>query len=201
MAIEMMDRFQRAIATIDAMHAQDPEHELAHHEAMPAELAYAERMSEALEALRPDAPEALKLAIRAQHLMRWTLPREDYPEGKEGYHAWRTEQLKRHARRAGDAMAEAGYEQDEIERVKALIQKRRIKSDPDAQALEDAACLVFLENQLAEFAEGKDEGQLVEILRKTWAKMSPRGRELALAREMDPSARRLVDKALEGASG
>ena len=189
MAIEMMDRFQRAIATIDAMHAQDPAHELAHHEAMPAELAYAERMRAALE------------AIRAQHLMRWTLPREDYPEGKEGYHAWRTEQLKRHARRAGDAMAEAGYEQDEIERVKALSQKRRIKSDPDAQALEDAACLVFLENQLAEVAEGKDEGQLVEILRKTWAKMSPRGRELALAREMDPSARRLVDKALEGASG
>ena len=196
MAIVMEGRYQRAIAAIDAMHAQDPEHELAHHEAMPAELAYAERMSAALDALKPDADEALKIAVRAQHLMRWTLPREEYPKGKAGYHAWRTEQKKRHARRAAEAMAEAGYEADAIERVRGLVMKKQLKSDPDAQALEDAACLVFLETQLAEFAEGKDEDDLIEILRKTWAKMSPRGRELALALELQPSARALVEKAL-----
>ena len=36
-----------------------------------------------LAAFRPDAPEPLKIAARAQHIERWTVPRTSYPEGEK----------------------------------------------------------------------------------------------------------------------
>ena len=195
LARAMSDRFERALAAIDAMHAEDP---LSDGD-VPAELAYARRMTAALERLRPDAPEALRLAVRAQHLQRWRLPRSAYPAGKAGYHAWRTAQLKQHAELAAAAARDAGYDEATAERVARLVRKKDLARDPDAQALEDAACLVFLERELHPFAEGRDEAQLVDILKKTWRKMSPRARELALALPLDDAARRWVERAVGGA--
>jgi hypothetical protein len=188
----MTDRFEAALAAIDALHAEDPERV----DGVPAELRYARRMSAALEELAPDASEALRLAVRAQHLQRWRIPRSDYPEGKAGYHQWRTAQSKAHAELAAAAVRDAGYDEATAERVARLVRKKDLKRDPEAQALEDAACLVFLEHELASFARQRDEAHVIRILQKTWRKMGERGRALALELPLSADARALVERAL-----
>jgi hypothetical protein len=196
----MSARFESALGAIDALHAQDPQHDEREGVRTPAELAYARRMSAALARLVESPSEALGLAVRAQHLCRWRLPRRDYPEGRAGYLRWRTEQARQHAALASEALRSAGYDDAFVARVGALVRKRDLARDPEAQALEDAACLVFLEHELDAFARDRDEGHVVAILRKSWAKMSPRGRAAALELRLTERGRALVARALDSAS-
>ena len=164
----------------------------------PKELLYGRRMSAWLDRLAPDASEALRLAARAQHIQRWQISRKDYDEGKKGYHLWRTTLYRYHAERAGEILTAAGYDSQTVARVAALLQKKHLRSDPEAQTLEDAACLVFLENYFAEFATRYEPDKIVDIVRKTWAKMSPNGHQaaLAMAGSLPPEALKLVQTAL-----
>ncbi len=187
-------RFERAIAALDRVHAQDPER-LASGEAK--ELAYARHMSEWLARLAPGASEELRLAVRCQHIRRWAIARKDYPEGKVGYLRWRKEASLAHAALAGEILAQAGYDADAAKRVQALIKKERIKHDAQAQLLEDVACLVFLEHEFASFAPKHEEAKLIDILRKSWAKMSPRGHAAALGLKLPAPLRALVEQALK----
>ena len=187
-----MNRFDAAMAAIDALHAEDPEHE----GGRPKELLYAERMSRTLALFAPQASEALRLAVRCQHLRRWAIPRARYPEGKVGYLKWRKEESLAHAALAGEILAHAGYEPEFVKRVQSLVKKERIKHDPEAQTLEDVTCLVFLEFEFAAFAPKHDEAKLVDILKKTWSKMSAQGQQAALALQLPPVLRHLVEKAL-----
>jgi hypothetical protein len=190
------DRFSRAIEAIDAANAADP-NTITHEGATePKELVYGRQMSGWLIRLDPAASEPLRLAVRAQHIRRWEIPRKSYPDGRAGYLQWRKDLQDFHARMTGQILDEAGYDADTIERVKALLHKARLKSDPDSQTLEDVACLVFLEHYFAEFAAKHPEDKLVKILAQTWRKMSPKGRETALALALPPEAKRLVEKAL-----
>lgn len=189
-------RFDRAIQRIDALHAEDPKHEVFEGEAQPAELVYARRMSAWLDRIAPEASEALRLAARCQHLQRWTIPRDDYPRDRRGYLAWRNAEKRMHADKAGEILQEVGYEAETVERVQDLVLKRRLKADPESQTLEDVVCVVFLESYFADFAPQVDEEKVLEILRKTWAKMSPSGHEAALGLDLPPEARELVEKAL-----
>jgi hypothetical protein len=186
-------RFASAIAMIDAAHAEDPQRDAA---GRPRELVYAERMSAWLARLAPGASEALRLAVRCQHLRRWLIPRAGYPAGAAGYRRWRADEAASHAKLAAEILAVAGYDAATVARVQALVRKEGLKRDAEAQALEDAACLVFLEDELAAFAAKHDEAKLVPILRKTWAKMSPAGREAALGLALPGPLRALVAKAL-----
>ena len=187
-----MEKFGRAIAAIDAAHAQDPEKDAA---GEAKELIYARRMSAWLERLAPHASDALRLAVRCQHLRRWAIPRNDYPEGKIGYLRWRKEEALAHAALAGEILGQAGYDA-EVKHVQSLIKKERIKHDAEAQLLEDTACLVFLEYEFAEFARKHEEAKLVDILRKTWGKMSPLGQREALGLQLPAPLRAIVGKAL-----
>ena len=196
-----MSRLDDAIAALDALHAEDPSRVVVDGEEVPAELDYARRMSAALEGLVDAPSEALRLAVRAQHLQRWKIPRDDYPRTKPGYHAWRNAQKAAHAALAAETLRGAGYDGGTIARVEHLVRKKDLARDPETRALEDAACLVFLESRLASFAEGRDEDELVEILRKTWKKMSERGRERAVALPLEPRARALVARALGATEG
>ena len=195
---EAETRFDRAIAGIDAANAGDPNR--VHIDGVEAagEVVYARRMSQVLDRLYPQASEALRLAARAQHIRRWTSPRAGYPEGRIGYLKWRTDLKHFHAAAVGEILAACGYGGDEIGRVQSLVRKERIKQDPEAQALEDVICVVFLEDYFADFAPKHDEDKVVDILRKTWAKMSPVGHEAALALALPPEAGRLVARALAG---
>ena len=188
----MSSRFDQAIAQIDAAHAEDPEKDAS---GEARELVYARRMSAWLEKLAPDASEALRLATRCQHLRRWAIPRSGFPEGKVGYLRWRKEESLAHAALAGEILGQAGYDA-EVKHVQSLIKKERIKHHPEAQLLEDVACLVFLEYEFAEFSAKHEQAKIIDILRKTWGKMSPTGHEAALALKLPAQLRAILEKAL-----
>lgn len=156
-------------------------------------------MSAALADVHDVPSEALRLAVRAQHLQRWKIPRDDYPRTTPGYHAWRNDQKNAHAELACETLRRVGYDGATLARVASLVRKRNLGRDPEAQALEDAACVVFLETQLTAFAAGRDEEELIRILQKTWSKMSERGRARALAAPLGERARALLERALQDA--
>ena len=193
-----MTRFDDAIAGIDTANAADPNQESFAGQTWPKELLYGHRMTAWLDRLAPEASESLRLAARAQHIERWHIPRTDFEDGKKGYHLWRTTLYRYHAERAGTILAAVGYDSATIERVGALLQKKHLRSDIDAQTIEDAACLVFLENYFTDFAAKHDDAKIIDIVRKTWAKMSPNGHAaaLSLAGQLPQNARRLVEAAL-----
>ncbi|HEX9395638.1 MAG TPA: DUF4202 domain-containing protein [Burkholderiales bacterium] len=169
------DRYEAALTAIDEANSRDPSGQA---------LVYSRRMSEMLERLAPQAPETVRLAVRAQHVERWKTPRDSYPAGREGYLQWRTHLYGVHAETAGRLLAQAGYDAASIERVKSAVAKKMLRMDPEAQLLEDVVALVFLEHYLGEFAAQHreyDEAKFIDILRKTWRKMSPRAREFALS--------------------
>jgi hypothetical protein len=172
-------RLAEVIAAIDAANARDPNRVAVDGASAPAELVYGRRMSETLARMAPEASEHLCIAARGQHVERWTSPRKSFPEGRTGYLKWRNELKGFHARRVGEIMAAAGYGADDMARVGALVRKERLKSDPEAQMLEDVACIVFLQHYLGAFMSKTDEEKLAGILAKTWNKMSPLGREHA----------------------
>jgi len=175
----MSTPFAAARAAIDAVHAEDPERR----DGCPAESAYADAVESWLLRLRPEADPVLRLAARAQHLQRWSLPRSDYPMDRVGYHRWRTEQYRRQGALARRLCVEAGLAEPDAVRVEALVAKKLL-TQPDGQALEDAACLVFLEREISGFAAGHADyppEKYVDILRKTMRKMSPSARSAALA--------------------
>jgi len=165
-------RLAEAMSAIDALHDQDPARVTVDGRTVARERLYAERMTAWLDRLCPDASDALQLAVRAQHLCRWKLPRGAYPEGRAGYKQWRSELLRRHGADAAQTAAAAGYPEDVCERVRSLIGKQGLRVDPEVQTLEDAACLTFLEHEYAAFAEKHDDDALVRIVTKTWKKMS-----------------------------
>ncbi|MEM9073606.1 MAG: DUF4202 domain-containing protein [Myxococcota bacterium] len=191
----MSDRFEQAIARFDAANAEDPHHEIVDGDEVPKELIYGKRMSEALADFAPEASEALRLAVRAQHLQRWKIPRSDYPMGRVGYLRWRKELKDLHAELAGAILKDVGYDDDTVERVGVLLRKKGLKTDPEVQLLEDVVCLVFLRFYLDAFAADHEDSKVVDILRKTWGKMSEAGRAAALRLDLGVSAR-LVEQAL-----
>lgn len=190
------DLFRAAIARIDEANSQDPNVEEDNGENFPKELLYSQRMTDWLERLDPNASEPLRLAIRAQHICRWKIPRDDYPRDKQGYRRWRSDLAAFHAETVGDILREVGYDAAVIDRVAALVTKRRLKSDPECQLLEDVAGLVFLRYHLSEFAQQHEEPKLINILQKTWKKMSSRGHEAARQIEHPSDVRLLLEKAL-----
>ncbi|MGB5813156.1 MAG: DUF4202 domain-containing protein [Polyangiales bacterium] len=194
-----MSRFEKAIRRFDEANAEDPVMESVEGRPYPKELVYGQRMSAWLDRFRPDAPETVKLAARAQHIRRWEVPRDSYPEGRAGYLKWRTDLYKRHGDIAGEVMADVGYDQAMIDRVKTLLRKRGLKTDPDVQLLEDVICLVFLRYYFHDFAKQHDEDKLISIVKKTWAKMTAAAHTAALGLPYASEDRALIQKALERA--
>jgi hypothetical protein len=181
-------RFARAIALFDAANAQDPRSDSGPDgEPCPRELLYARRMTDMVERFAPQASEAVKLAVRAQHIERWRTPRESYPMDREGYLRWRTSLYTFHADTAARLMQQAGYDSDTIERVKKAIGKRGRKVNPETQLVEDVASLVFIEHYMLGFTGTKpdySDEKWLDIIGKTWDKMSPQAHAFALSGEL-----------------
>jgi len=193
------ERFERAIAAIDAANAEDPNEIVVHGRRRPKELAHAELATAWLERLVEAPGEPLRLAVRAHHLRRWSSPRTDYPPGRPGYLRWRRALQKRHAEEVAAILGRTGHPPEVVSRVQDIVQKRGLGTDADVQAFEDALCLVFLETQLEAFAVGHPTEKAVEVLRKTMRKMSPAARALALGLDLPPAIRDLVVRAAEAA--
>jgi hypothetical protein len=84
-------------------------------------------------------------------------------------------------------MQEAGYDAAAIERAKQAVGKRGIKVNPDSQMLEDIADLVFIEHYMLAFAGQHaeySEEKWLDIVRKTWKKMSARAHAYALSGQL-----------------
>jgi hypothetical protein len=191
------NRLDRVLGLIDEANALDPNSEVWQGESYPKELLYGMHMTEWLDRLYPDAPDLLRIAARGQHIRRWEVPRQTYPNTREGYLQWRSYLYGFHADCVARLMNQAGYDPVDIERVRKILQKRGLKNDPDVQAIEDVACLVFLDHYFAEFAAIHNEEKLIGIVRKTWKKMSERARNRALELEFPASIRTLLATALE----
>ncbi len=181
------ERLRRALAAIDAANVGDPHTIVVRGERRPKEQAHAELVSEWIGKLAPAASEALQLAGRAHHLRRWAIPRAQYPEGREGYLRWRRALQDLHAEQTAAILAAQGYEAAVVRRVSDLLHKRGLaRGDADAQVLEDALCLVFLETQYREIALRLSDEKLLDVTAKTLRKMSERARTLALELPLDP---------------
>ncbi|MDR5172961.1 DUF4202 domain-containing protein [Methylobacillus flagellatus] len=183
--------FSQAMQAFDARNAQDPNQTLVNGVAVPKELAYARRMTEMLQRYRPDASETLQLAARCQHIERWTLPRDAYPMTKPGYHQWRRKLKQYHAEVAREIMQQAGYDEETILRVAALVSKEAPLADAEMQVLEDVVVMVFVEYYLEEFVGQHPEYDVPkwkDILRKTLRKVSKAGHQALLTQVKLPQA-------------
>lgn len=189
------DRFDRAVAAIDAVNETDPNRLVVLGRERPKALGEGELATAWVLRLRPDAGEALLLAARAHHIGRWRVPRVEYPDGRAGYLKWRRDLHEHHARDVGAILAECGYDPATVERVQHLVRKRDLRTDPDVQALEDALCLVFLETQFDDLASRLDDDKVVDVVRKTAAKMSAAGLAAIARAELSPAAQATVEKA------
>lgn len=195
-----MDPYAQARQLIDAAHAADPRRDA---EGRPAELAYADRMESWVTRLVEGASPALRLAARAQHLERWLVPRTSFPEGRTGYLAWRRSLYTKQAERARTLLLAAGVATSEADEVAVWVSKSGLKTNPGTQALEDAACLVFLENEIGAFAAqhaAYPREKFVEILRKTWKKMSPPAQRAAHSLPLSPEIAELLRAATQASA-
>jgi len=194
--------YEKAKELINQANSEDPNKVVdSENKEWPKELLYSHHMSDMLERFAPESDEEMKLAIQAQHIQRWKSPRSDYPMNRKGYHQWRTALYTFHANTVAALMEQAGYAEDSLERVKQAVGKKALKKNPDTQLLENIAALVFIEHYMLEFA-GKhpeyDEAKWIDIIRKTWRKMSPAAQEFALSGSIElPTALvPLIQKAL-----
>ena len=176
--------FDDVVKMMDAANSDDPNIETADGKEWPKELLYSHRMSEMLERYKPEADDVAKLAIRGQHIMRWKSPRSDYSMDRKGYHQWRTALYTFHANNVAELMEKAGYDEESLERVRQAVGKKALKKNKDTQLLEDIAALVFIEHYMLAFAEKHpeyDEEKWIDIIRKTWRKMTDDAHEFALS--------------------
>lgn len=189
---------QSIFAAIDLANGEDPSTTLFQGVGHPAERLYGQRMSHHLASVSPQASEALQIAARGAHFRRWLMPRSSYPEGRVAYLTWRKELGRFHGREVAALLAPWELGEAFVNRVQSLIRKDSLATDPEAQALEDSACLTFLELEYGPFLKKHDDAKVIDILQKTWKKMSPTGQRaaFALAAGLGGRDRELLDRAL-----
>jgi hypothetical protein len=187
-------KFEAALRRFDEANSRDPNRE----DGQPRELLYAQRLTDWVLHLCPDASEELRLAARCQHICRWEIPRASYPMTRAGYLKWRADLKKFHAQKAGEILQDVGYDATVVRRVQDLNLKKHFPADAETRVLEDALCLVFLQFQFADLAAKTDEDKTVNALQKSWAKMSEAARAEALKLEFGPREKALLQRALNG---
>ncbi len=190
------ERLERVLAAIDEANAADPHTIVVGGSVRPKEQAHAEMMTRWVRQLAPDCNEEQLIAARAHHLRRWAIPRDAYPRDRGGYLRWRTALRRQHAEDVAGIMRDAGYGDESVARVQAIVRKQGLGHDPAVQVHEDALCLVFLETQLDDLAGQLDEDKMVDVLRKSAAKMSPAGLDAALTVPYSDRGAALLRRAL-----
>ena len=192
-----MNSYAKARQLIDQAHEADPSRLP---DGRAAELDYADKMEAWVKQLVPDAAEILLLAARCQHLERWSVPRASYPDGRAGYLTWRKFLYGKQAQRAKELLLQAGVSEDDADEVATWVSKTGLKTNPGTQALEDAAILVFLENEIMSFVTQHSDyprEKFVNILRRSWGKLSPAAQQAALSLDLPPAVSEMIKEALD----
>lgn len=192
----MTSKLNHVISLIDEANTDDPIQEIFEGQTFGKEALYSHRMLKELQRFDGDPSDVLTLACYAQHVCRWKVARSEYPTGLGGYLKWRTGLAAMHAEILAEAMQKAGYEEGEINRAKLVIQKKQLKNNPESQALEDVICLVFLNYYFAPFAAKYSDEKVIDIVQKTWGKMSEKGHAAALQIDFSDAEKALIEKAL-----
>lgn len=193
-------RYQAVIDDIDAANADDPRTAVMGDLERPYEVVYAERMSQRLAAMYPEASDLLCIAARGQHIRRFDIPRTRFAGGRDGYNEWRRTCREHHAELLREIMSRHGYGNSDIEHVVKLVRKEQLKKDKESQALENVVDIVFLEHYFAEFCDKNshyDDAKIIDIIGKTLRKMSPKGHQTALALDLPEHTRKFVLAAIE----
>lgn len=190
------EKLLEAFYLFDEANAKDPNVETYNKKIYPKELLYATRMTDVLDEFAPNASEALKLAARCQHICRWEIPRSNYEANRAGYLKWRQELKKFHVKKASIILKQVGYAQDIIDKVEFLLLKKQLKKSKETQTLEDIICLVFLNHYFESFKQKHPEDKVVDIIQKTWRKMSLEGQKAALELSFSENAKKLIIKAI-----
>ncbi|TXG35292.1 DUF4202 domain-containing protein [Seonamhaeicola maritimus] len=190
-------RFETAIALIDKLNSEDINTYQVSGMDYPKELLYSQRMTRKLLQFEPNASKALQIAARAQHISRWKIARDEYPMDRVGYLKWRETLKRMHAELTADILKQVGYDDQYVERVSQLISKKLIKKNEESQTLEDTVCLVFLDYYFEEFAAKHADDKVIDILQKTWKKMSNKGHEAALKLNYSDKNLSLVKQAIQ----
>ncbi|SDW44617.1 protein of unknown function [Lutibacter oricola] len=190
------EKFKKAIKLFNEANSLDPNMEIHNDAEFPKELLYAVRMTEKLNDFAPNSSEALQLAVCCQHICRWEIARDSYEMNRVGYLTWRKDLKDFHAKKAAGILTSVGYEKELIDQVQFLLLKKQLKKNADTQTLEDVVCLVFLEFYFLKFSKKYSEEKLIDIVQKTWKKMSDKGHEAALKLELPKPALELITKAL-----
>ena len=180
--------FEEAVVLMDAANTEDPNTDVdLDAKEWPKELLYSHRMADMIERYKPEADHVNQLAVRGQHIQRWKSPRDAFPMDRKGYHQWRKQLYTFHATTTADLMEKAGFDEVSLERVRQSIGKIGIKVNPDTQLLEDIAGLVFIEHYMLAFAEKHPEyteEKWIDIIQKTWNKMSDDAHKYSLSGEL-----------------
>ncbi|MFN0117348.1 MAG: DUF4202 domain-containing protein [Elusimicrobiota bacterium] len=184
----MTSRFENVLKKIDYLNAQDP---------FKKELSYSEGLSQWVKTLNPNASELLLIVARGQHVERWKSPRQNYPMDRGGYLRWREDLKKMHGSIITGIMSEEGYSTEEQERVRTIILKKNFKEDLDVQTIEDGLCLMFLEHQFLDLMAKTPIDKMLEIVRKTWGKMSDAGKQCALKLNYSDREKTILTQALK----
>ena len=191
-----LEKFNKAIKLFNEANSLDPNKELYNEIEFPKELLYAVRMAKQLNNFAPNSSEALQLTVCCQHICRWEIPRDSYEMNKVGYLTWRKDLKDFHAKKASEILTSVGYEEALIAQVKFLLLKKELKKNADTQTLEDVICLVFLEFYFLKFSKKYSEEKMIDIVQKTWRKMSDKGHKAALELDLPKEALTLITKAL-----
>lgn len=189
-------KMETAFARFDDYNSKDPNQEEFQGKSYPKELLYAQRMTDQLNKFAPGAREYIQLAARSQHIGRWEIPRSNYPMDKKGYLQWRNILKQHHATIVEKILSECGYDNNLITIVKSLLLKKQLHTNPDTQLLEDVVCLVFVEFYLDDFSAKHEDEKIVDILRKTLKKMSPRAQKEATKLVQSEHLKKLLGKAV-----
>lgn len=189
------DKLLLAFQYFDSANKKDPNTEVFEGTTYPKEVLYGIRMTERLNEFNPSASIALQLTARCQHICRWEIARESYDMNREGYLRWRQDLKKFHTNKASSILQDVGYDKETIDKVSFLLEKKQLKKNEDTQCIEDVICLVFLQYYLESFALKHPEVKTIDILKKTWRKMSVKGQGVALKLPLSKFASELIFKA------
>ena len=189
-------KLDQAFSLFDDYNRNSPETLVSNGVTYPIEYFYALKLHEWVLKLDPNAGEALLLASRCQHIGRWEIKRSSYPDGRTGYLKWRSDLSKFHAETASSLLRPIGYDETIIEQMREIVLKRRLRTEPDVQTMENALCLVFLEFQFDDLISKQPDEKMIGILQKTWAKMSDPGKDWALKLTYSTRGSELITRAL-----
>ncbi len=188
----MRDLIERTFDAIDRVNADDPN--LIDGE--PLAMVQGQRATHWLAQLGIEPSTELEVAARAHHVERWKLARTDYPDGRSGYLRWRRDNKAHQAARGVELCAESGLVID-AERLTALLLRRELQTDPETQALEDVACIVFVETQFEPVVDRLGHDKSVDVVAKTLRKMSVDAIALAAGLELTPDTHAVLIAAVE----